>query len=732
MKKWNYLMIFAIICSSHSRTSEEEARLERRDYISTYQQKSLRHFSEEELQSLRMYAVGDFDLDEDKGLDSLSRYIASRVEHSDKSFDYSKENIMLSNLDYIRTQTEMPSLLTFFKEIKTDKDVFIINLFKMSYMVNLLNSLFQQILQVTKIDFQSVSFNGLMLSKQSPDDEPLDITLVGTNQLIQTFSEFLTPFNEEEQQEWLTSSSRISTLLLQVRLETLIMNYQKNKDNTILYMLPFSDDIISQLFNLRYENTSSSNNTIFLKLCSLYQALTEILDALFMDLMKNSYKTYLQGYAKNKSKTIFDTLYVQEFTKCYYYYICHALYNHDKNDTQFRNLLININQKNLSSFYEKNDSNFIYLDTETRTLKLNFPPKLYEDYCNTYMQATENGKKVLKLEFKDFWGGTITLPVTPLEECKKAIERKIQEKKESLVTKVTKVIVETVKDAEEDVDAIMKALGLDSDNSTSGKKKKKAKQPAAAAQQQKPDKKKEQSKPKQTAAEKMDAEPQAAAEKSTEQDDQSHSIYTYNKKYASIGFDLFPRIKQWRLTTLENPVALSKQGYFTAGSDRSDILQRITTEYGGDQNQAIQNIIFTHQLPTELVQATLRWGTIDDKTDPKVIQATAVVHVKSDIVNGYYLAEIAGKIKSENFISIFHSFLRPINNIQLFMSNILTDTQNEENRLAARESDRPEDSANEKTDDEGEWQSESGWIVTDTGPAIVISKDNTTFTLFKQ
>lgn len=525
-----------------------------------------------------------------------------------------------------------------------------------------------------------------------------------------------------------SSPDRISYLLAHHKLNKMIHDFQTDKEDTILRLFftppryhQNDDNFFNHFLKLaKSEHLSDSKDMISISLALYF---SNILFLFEIGSKLISHKNILQPYI----------LYLLKIFKIYEK---RQLTDQQINSNSIKNMIsirikkrneeVEKYQKELKSDSSKSKLSALpiieFFNITSDSITLSITQHFKELYFQLYDLAKKSSDDLSWKWYNAWTDKQFTFPLTP--NIPDFIEGYEEWKKESGSTSFLKKVAD---EAEQDLDAL---LALIEGDNKQGQKKQHSAQPHASKSKSK--KTQQKSRPKQMAAEKMPQAAAAAAEKSVEQDDSLHSIYTYNKEYASVRIDFFPRVKEWWLTTLEKPLALDRQGYFTQGTDRSEILQRITIECQNNQNQAIKNIIFTHQLPTELVEATLQWGTVDDKTDPKVLQANAVVHVKSDIVNGYYLAEIGAKKQSDSLVSVFHSFLRPINNIQLFMINILTDTQNEENRLAAREPGQQEDNGSEKADDEGEWQSESGWIVTNTGPTIAMSKDTTIFTLFKQ
>lgn len=554
--------------------------------------------------------------------------------------------------------------------------------------------------------------------------------------LIRLINNRYTEYFSSNEQHGLTSSIEISTDQERVefgffrhKLYHLIASYQQKRDPTILSKI-IPQSIFSYIQRHKEDNELISFKYLAQTIGELYEI---IINAMFKEIDTTQPLNIPQPKSSKGTKALqeFNNFFKIEYLKIAFYYMVKS--SHEDDEEGGKKLFLENLESNpdIMSLYSTNNSNNLTCyNNETSALKIDLSEEFRNEYFRIYNLATNNGRNTLTIEFQDFFDNTITVPITPnitgVIEGYKAPEGIIAHI-EDAASAVNKAVRKGTKEVLSEVDDLMKLFGLD-DSPSKGKPKSKKEQEKQTGKTKTKDipksKKSEQSEASSAAAAAASA---ASAEPENTQDiDDADSIYTYNQRYNRIAIGLFPRVRNWYHTTLRKPLALEKQGYMDpANVQKQAIIERVEKKYRCNRDEALEKIIFTHQLPYELIRTVLTWGKINELPDK--VEFSGLVLVQSPLVNGYYLADIVGRKKYENYIGIFHSFLKDIQNVQQFINNIVNDQPNEEAKPDADANIMP----NEK-DDEGEWQSKSKWEKEDRGATILISQGDVSFTFFKQ
>jgi hypothetical protein len=205
-----------------------------------------------------------------------------------------------------------------------------------------------------------------------------------------------------------------------------------------------------------------------------------------------------------------------------------------------------------------------------------------------------------------------------------------------------------------------------------------------------------------------------------DQDDEikaSTVLSKFNRSFYTKKITLDERISDWYHYKDKECAALRKQGYLDPASDRYLILRDIMSE-GKTEEQAIQEIIFRHQLPYSLIKNIVLHGTIrpDSTSDCTYIASTIKVTRKEK--SSIYIGEINGNVYGEIF-KVWHSFLRPTRT-----------------KTSIPQENRKEDKSGEyyTTEDDARFtilREQEGWTTQEDDTSVTISRDDIQYTLFK-
>lgn len=553
--------------------------------------------------------------------------------------------------------------------------------------------------------------------------------------LIRLINNRYTEYFSSNEQHKITSSIEISTDKKRVefgffrhKLYRLIASYQQKHDPTILSKI-IPQSIFSYIQKHKEDDELISFKVLAQTIGELYEI---IINGIFKEINPTQSLNVPQAGLKKEVKNLqeFNNFFKMQYLKIAFYYMVKS--SHEDDEEGGKKLLLDILESNpdIMPLYDtSNNNNLACYNSETSTLEIHLPEKFTDEYFRIYNLATNNGRNSLTIEFQDFFDNTISVPITPnitgvIEgyQAPKGIIGRVEDAAKSASSRVEK----SVNEIKSEVDDLMQLFGLDDSPSKPKPKSKKAQQKQAEKNKPKQTLKAEKSEQSEASSPAVAGAAASAEPERAEDIDDTNSIYTYNKGYNKIAIGLFPRVQMWYSTTLDNPRTLERQGYLNRDNlQKQAIVTKVQRKYDCDRNEALKKIIFTHQLPYELIRTVLTWGKMNELADK--VEFSGLILVKSPNVNGYYLADIVGKKKSENYISIFHSFLKDIQNVQEFVNNIVNDQPNEEAK--------PEADANiipDEKDDEGEWQFKSNWKTEDRGATIVISQGDVSFTFFKQ
>lgn len=130
-----------------------------------------------------------------------------------------------------------------------------------------------------------------------------------------------------------------------------------------------------------------------------------------------------------------------------------------------------------------------------------------------------------------------------------------------------------------------------------------------------------------------------------------------NQEISDKKISLHIRIKEWYTGTGENCLAIEKQNYLKPNTLKNDTLKAIMRRDNLSHNEAIEKIIFQHQLPLALIKYILYYGAIIPGENSSI---TVIAPVEIYIKNKMPLfchAEITGKVCHDH-IKIWHTFLR--------------------------------------------------------------------------
>lgn len=147
------------------------------------------------------------------------------------------------------------------------------------------------------------------------------------------------------------------------------------------------------------------------------------------------------------------------------------------------------------------------------------------------------------------------------------------------------------------------------------------------------------------------------------------TFYTYNKDLDDKEIMIHQRVKDWYIRQGTECAAIIKQNYLSPDSIRNDTLEATMRRDHLTQEEAIQKIIFQHQLPASLIRAILTYGHIICQEDDEM---TVYARVRTEVntIFNYYYAEVTGKLCNDH-IKIWHTFLRatsPQNYVEKLLS----------------------------------------------------------------
>lgn len=129
-----------------------------------------------------------------------------------------------------------------------------------------------------------------------------------------------------------------------------------------------------------------------------------------------------------------------------------------------------------------------------------------------------------------------------------------------------------------------------------------------------------------------------------------------NAALANKKISFHERIKEWYVGNGKECKAIENQNYLIPDTIKNDTLKAIMRRDKLSYYQAIEKIIFQHQVPLAVIKAILSYGAIIAEENSITIIAPVEVTIKNSPTH-YYNAEITGKICNDH-IKIWHTFLR--------------------------------------------------------------------------
>lgn len=506
--------------------------------------------------------------------------------------------------------------------------------------------------------------------------------------------------NIVEELEDIISPQEVEVLLCMNRLIPLVAQYQQHKNPKALSALLTSN------IGLLAQNLYSSTDRPHPIVLALFQLIGELYEILIIDICKylELDQDKIEGEKNPATKKLLLFL-DKELRKIIFYF---RILNDEEKMEEGKKYFDEFKRDmNIADLYTPD--NFIYLEGDF--LKINLSEEFKEQYFDLYDKATNHNQNPIEIELNDFHCNKFIIYITPtIPEIIEGYVSPAPGLFAQAKAAVGKAVHKSAKAIAAEVDTLLKDLGLEEEIKDK-KDKKKAPSPATPAQS-----KREQKQQLPAAAAAAAEEPSASASEP--------SLYTFNAQLSTQRIEVDQRIKDWyQFTPKGSCKGITKQGYLTPGTDRNRILHEETVKCRGDQDAAIKNIISAHQLPYSLIHSILSYGTVSSDSTPDHTSITALVLVAQGASEGiYYQAEIAGAIRG-NAIHIWHSFLRPIDNIRVFLQNTF---------LGIETTIAPQEEGAEGDDSEFKILGEDkNWIVQDRTSQVIISKDATQYILFK-
>ena len=492
-----------------------------------------------------------------------------------------------------------------------------------------------------------------------------------------------------EQGIMIRSFEHVNLLIAINRFIELIAQYQQNHNPAVLEAI-FNSNIVE--IAQKFLETEHNNPPRYIK--PFLQVIGEIYDILI-----NEITIYLRVNLPIVSSRDHLTFFLDTELRKLTFYYRHFGDTEDPQEFKESKFYEYLGRIDAHNHFESDK--FIYVSRGK--LHVNLPADFQIKWFSLYNQATKNNQSPLYIDIKDFWAGTIQIPVTPnisgmIEGYVPPVEASIETKPQQTQHKSDKAIAAEVK-------ALLKDLGLE-EKTTSKKGKKDS--PSSTTQPQS----KKGKKPQPVAAAADEEKPEAHVLK--------NSIYRFNDRLFSKKILVEQRIKDWyQFTPKGSCKGITKQGYLTPGTNRNKILRDEIAQCKGDENKALANIIFRHQLPYSLIHSILSYGTISpNSTDQKTSITALVFASKRESEPVCYQAEIIGSIEGNTF-HILHSFLRPVDNIKNTLQNILSNT------VLPFEQDEEDES------DFIVLGEQEGWKIDDRKSNVIISRDGIQYILCK-
>ena len=470
----------------------------------------------------------------------------------------------------------------------------------------------------------------------------------------------------------------IHMIILINRISSFISLYQRNKD-------PLGLELFSKSKFINFIEKIDSKKIIPIDspyLHAVFAAIREILDILIIDIYLSILKTDI------KSERLKSLLKLEAERIMLYFELADTFRDLRVGEWSLgsdEELLEHLNTKRL------NDKKHIFY-TKEGVLQINLPKELIDYYFTLYNKATNNNQNRLRTTLNDFWADEIEMPITP----------------------EIPGIIQGYTRSQMSVKELMKEFGLEDATSSKPKGKAKKKTPAG-----------EKTSSKESAAASADSDDDTTKVPSVNHND-TDSFYTFNRVLATKQIELDSRILNWYRTTQRGAnKGITTQGYLDKDTDRNSIFTHEVSLCHGNQESAIARIIFRHQLPYSLIRTIVSYGTIQESSTDAETTVTALVrYTQGASQSTHFLGEITGNIDRNTF-KIWHSFLRPIDNMQRFLRTNLSSMNHIKMEPSAEDLDAIED---QQFTILGE---QEGWRVDDRFSQIVISKDDSQYVVFK-
>ena len=523
------------------------------------------------------------------------------------------------------------------------------------------------------------------------------------SRIIRTYKNSLCVWQEQDIEKEKIDDLSLQYYLFFYKRMKILYDYQSKKMIEPVLKIVNSPDLVDQLatfFDPLYQESSTAKiNKATAYSASAINEMYEILMMNFLSCLtmsKNPILNYIYRVAINLS--------------VYFYTFSYMEKKKQGQSATRASILSEVQDLMFHSPYNclSNRAEMVYLGEDK--LHVNMSPELQMIYFNLYNKVTHNNTVPFFMELHDFWAGKFTIKVTPT--IPGIIDGYVSP------AKITKPLEEPssrkhLSNADE-IDKLMKEFGLE--DATSSKPKRKGKTKTAAG---------EKTSSKESAAASADSDDDTTKVPSVNHND-TDSFYTFNRVLATKQIELDSRILNWYRTTQRGTnKGITTQGYLDKDTDRNSIFTREVSLCHGNQESAIARIIFRHQLPYSLIRTIVSYGTIQESSTDAETTVTALVgYTQGASQSTHFLGEITGSIDRNTF-KIWHSFLRPIDNMQRFLRTNLSSMNHLRIESSGEDLDAMED---QQFTILGE---QEGWRVDDRFSQIVISKDDSQYVVFK-
>lgn len=493
--------------------------------------------------------------------------------------------------------------------------------------------------------------------------------------------------------EKINDQNIISLLLYFNRIQTVVANYQQKHDSSVFYLL-LDPHFFKSLIKFHRGLITPHIILLIARSCqAVYDMYRILINSILLtptDTPDNHPCFQFFDEQELKLLTFYSSFNDEDFGE-------------DATGSKFQEKVCKGHGSECTTKHFFGENNFIHFNKTHCKLIVELPEEFKKIYKKIYKKATVNGTSPLRLSITNAWSKKLQFPIFfSLPETLPTDP--------GFLGRVEKKIEKGAKTIAAEVKALMKSLELEEES--------KKQKPSSSTKTPKGPKsgiapKKEQPSAVAAAADQAD--------NAQEEPEQPSILYTFNKPLSTKRIEIDERISDWYHYEKKNCIALKKQGYLTPGTVRNRILEE-TTDLCGTQEKAIQEIIFRHQLPYSLIKNILSYGTIASSSTHARTDITAIIGVKRGEQASYYQGEITGEIKGKEF-KIWHSFLRPIDNIGNFMKSTLEGHNSEY---------RKEDG--QAQDDDSLFTllgEDAGWQTDDQESHVIISRDGIQYTLFK-